>query len=55
MSVARFRLDVMMSNEMTVRRELWNGPPEELRELFTLSKPTGARARLTLWSHDLGL
>jgi hypothetical protein len=43
-----------MSNETTIRREFWNGPPEELRELFALAKSSGTRARCTLWSHFLG-
>ena len=40
--------------ETTIRRTDWNGPPEELRELFALTKPSGTRARCTLWSHMLG-
>jgi hypothetical protein len=43
-----------MSNETTIRREFWNGPPERLRELFTLTKPSGARASCALHSHMLG-
>jgi hypothetical protein len=33
----------------TIRREFWNGPSEELRELFTLTRHTGAKARCALW------
>jgi hypothetical protein len=43
-----------LSNETTIRGEFWNGQPEELRELFTLTKPSGTRARCTLWSRSLG-
>jgi hypothetical protein len=43
-----------MSNETTIRREFWNGPPERLRELLTLTKPSGARASCALHPHMLG-
>ena len=36
------------------QREFWNGQPEALRELFTLTKAAGVRARCVLWSHPLG-
>jgi hypothetical protein len=36
------------------QREFWNGPPAELRELFTLTNARGARARCVLWSHQFG-
>jgi hypothetical protein len=36
------------------QRQCWNGEPEQLRELFTLSKQSGARARCVLWSHLFG-
>ncbi len=38
----------------TVLRQIWNGRPEELRELFTLTKPSGARASCELHSHIFG-
>jgi len=39
----------------TIRREFWNGAPEELHELFTLKRSsTGATARCALWSNPLG-
>ena len=37
-----------------LQRDDWNGNAEQLHELFTLTKPTGSRARLTLRLHDLG-
>jgi len=43
-----------MPNETTIRREFWNGQPEELRELFALANPNVTRARCTLSSHFLG-
>ena len=36
-----------------LQRDYWNGNAEQLHELFTLTKPTGARARLTLYLHEL--
>ena len=45
---------VMMSNETTSRREISIGKPEELRELFSLTKPNGTRARCTLWPRLFG-
>jgi hypothetical protein len=35
----------------TLQRQFWNGQPEVLRDLFTLTKPGGAVARLRLHSH----
>jgi hypothetical protein len=35
-----------------LQRPLWNGDPEELRELFALSKSDRAHARCALWSHQ---
>lgn len=36
------------------QRQFWNGEPEELRELFSLSKSAGTKARCALWSHQFG-
>jgi hypothetical protein len=45
-------------NVLTVQhvsqREFWNGPPEELRELFSLTNARHAHARCALWSHQFG-
>ena len=38
----------------TLQRDHWNGNAEQLYELFTLTKPTGSRSRLTLHLHELG-
>ena len=37
-----------------LQRDDWNGNAEQLHELFTLTKPTGSRSRLTLHLHELG-
>ena len=37
-----------------MQRDDWNGNAEQLHELFTLTKPTGSRSRLTLHLHELG-
>ena len=37
-----------------LQRPFWNGDPEKLRELFSLSKSDRAHARCTLWSHQFG-
>jgi len=37
-----------------LQREIWNGPPEQLRELFALTKQGRSPVRLTLWSNPLG-
>jgi hypothetical protein len=37
-----------------LQRPFWNGDPEELRELFALSKHDRAHARCALWSHQFG-
>jgi hypothetical protein len=37
-----------------LQRSFWNGDPEELRELFSLSKSDRAHARCALWSHRFG-
>ena len=37
-----------------LQRPFWNGDPEELRELFALSKRDCAHARCVLWSHQFG-
>ncbi len=36
------------------QRQFWNGEPEELRELFSLSKSRGTKARCALWFHQFG-
>ena len=36
------------------QRKHWNGPPEQIRELFTLTRVTGVRAVCSLWTHPLG-
>jgi hypothetical protein len=36
-----------------LQRDHWNGNAEQRHELFTLTKPTGNRARLTLSLHEL--
>ena len=36
------------------QREIWNGLPEQLREMFTLVNDKGSRARCCLWPHQLG-
>ena len=36
------------------QRDFGNGNAEQLYELFTLTKPTGSRSRLTLHVHELG-
>jgi hypothetical protein len=36
------------------QREHWNGRPEQIRELFTLTRVTGVRAVCSLWTHPLG-
>ena len=36
------------------QRKHWNGPPEQIRELFTLTRVTGVRAVCLLWTHPLG-
>ena len=38
----------------TLQRQFWTGQPEVLRDLFTLTKPTGATARCCLHSHFFG-
>lgn len=38
----------------TLQRQFWNGQPEELQLLFQLTNARGARARCSLWSHQLG-
>ena len=38
----------------TLQRDYWNGNAEQIYELFTLTKPTGSRSRLTLHVHELG-
>lgn len=38
----------------TPQRTFWNGAPEELREAFTLTKPSGVRARCAIWTHMFG-
>ena len=37
-----------------LQRDYGNGNAEQLYELFTLTKPTGSRSRLTLHVHELG-
>ena len=37
----------------TLQRDYRNGNAEQLYELFTLTKPTGSRSRLTLHVHGL--
>ena len=37
-----------------LQRDDGNGNAEQLYELFTLTKPTGSRSRLTLHLHELG-
>ena len=37
-----------------IQREIWNGNPEQLRELFSLAKAGRAMAVCSLWSHQLG-
>ena len=37
-----------------LQRPFWNADPEELRELFALSKSDRAQARCALWSHQFG-
>jgi hypothetical protein len=40
---------------MQVRqRPFWNGKPEEIREVFSLSKGDRRTARFALWSHEFG-
>jgi hypothetical protein len=40
---------------MQVRqRPFWNGRPEEIREVFALTKADRATARCVLWSHEFG-
>jgi hypothetical protein len=34
--------------------EFWNGPPEELRELFSLTNARDAHVRCAVWSHQFG-
>ena len=38
----------------TPQRPFWDGRPERLRELFTLTKPSGARSSCELHSHIFG-
>ena len=37
-----------------LQRPFWNCDPEELRELFSLSKSDRAHTRCALWSHQFG-
>ena len=42
------------SHMNTPQRPFWSGRAERLRELFTLTKPSGARASCELHSHIFG-
>jgi hypothetical protein len=38
----------------TLQRALWNGGPEPVRQVCHLTKPSGAQATLTVWTHIFG-